>query len=117
MATKTKTKETNKVYDLVGRKPLAKFYYQGSHSHPIRRTVLIINETSTYITGYEFREGTTTRSPQEALHHIKTYRQSNIVCWGDYSRLLMTRKTIFKQPNKTTLERFPIVSLFADGVW
>lgn len=104
------------VYDLVGKRPVARFYYQGNHSHPVRRTVLIIQETPESITGYEIREGLTKRTPQEALHYIKTFTKSKIVRWGDYSRLRMSSKTIFKNPKRTTLERFPIVSLFADGV-
>lgn len=110
----TKVKKP-KVYDLVGKKPVARFYYKGNHSHPIRRTVLVIDETDTLLTGYELREGTIQRTPQEALDHIKTYTKKKIVRWGDYSRLRMSAKTIFKHPKRTTLERFPIVSLFADG--
>lgn len=69
MATQTTqtTTKTPKVYDLVERKPLARFYYQGSHTHPIRRTVLIIEETETHLRGYEFRCGNEVRSRTEPL--------------------------------------------------
>lgn len=104
-----------KKYDIVAKKPLAKFYYQGNHSHPIRRTVLVIRETNDYLVGYELREGSISRTTDEALDYIKTYSKSKIVRWGDYSRLRMSSKTILKNPKETTLERFPIVSLFTDG--
>ena len=104
------------VYDLVGKRPVARFYYQGNHSHPVRRTVLIIEETQDSLTGYILREGSVRRTPQEALSHIKTFTKSKIARWGDYSRLRMSSKTIFKNPRRTTLERFPLVSLFVNGV-
>ena len=112
MATKVKKLKT---YGLVGKKPLARFYYKGRHSHPVRRTVLIIEETDTLLTGYEVREGSIQRTPEEALKYVRSYRKDRIVRWGDYSRLRMSSKTFFKRPNRTTLERFPIVSLFLDG--
>ena len=111
---KTTTKKV-KVYDLVDKKPVARFYYRGAHTHPVRRTVLIIEETETAITGYEFRCGNVVRTREEALKSIKTFRKDRIPKWGDYSRLRMTSKTFLKDPEKTTLERFGIVSMFSDG--
>lgn len=116
MTTATKRKNKTKVYNLVAKKPLARFYYQGSHTHPVRRTVLIIEETDTLITGYELREGSIKRSPRDALGYVRSYRKDRIVKWGDYCRLLMSSKTVLNDPEKTTLERFPIVSLFSEGV-
>ena len=104
-----------KVYDLVPKKPVARFYYQGAHSHPIRRTVLIIEETEDRITGYEFRAGNVVRTREEALESIKTYRKDRIPKWGDYSRLRMTWKTFLKDPEKSTLERSGIVTMFSEG--
>lgn len=113
MSTATK----KRVYDLVSNKPVAKFFYQGSHSHPIRRTVLVIEDTSTQIVGYEFRCGNAVRSVAQALdeNSVKTYRKDRIPKWGDYSRLRMTSNTFLKDPKKTTLERFPILVMFTDG--
>ena len=104
-----------KVYNLVSKKPVARFYYQGAHSHPVRRTVLVIEETDTLITGYEFRAGNTVRTREEALESIKTYRKDRIPKWGDYSRLRMSWKTFMKDPKKSTLERFGIVTMFSEG--
>lgn len=117
MATKTDAslKTYPKVYDIVRRLPVARFYYQGNHSHPIRRTVVIIEETKDLIRGYELREGNSVRSLQDVLKTIKSYRKDRIAKWGDYSRLRQSSKNYLKPPEKTTLERSPIVSLFKEG--
>lgn len=113
----TATKKNKKVYDLVSKKPVAKFFYQGSHSHPIRRTVLVIEDTPTKIIGYEFRCGNDVLSISRALEEksVKTYRKDRISKWGDYSRLRMTSRTFLKDPDKTTLERFSILAMFTEG--
>jgi hypothetical protein len=47
----SKTAKKNvKSYKPVARLPVAKFYYQGNHTHPVRRTVLIIEDTKESIT-------------------------------------------------------------------
>jgi len=104
-----------KVYDLVPNKPVARFYYQGAHSHPIRRTVLVIEETDTLITGYEFRCGKEVRTREEALESIKTFRKDRIPKWGDYGRLRQSHKTFMKDPKKSTLERTGIMTMFREG--
>ena len=104
-----------KVYDLISHKPVAKFYYQGHHSHPVRRTVLVIDEKEDMIVGYEVREGDTVRPINEALRSVKSFRKDRIAKWGDYSRLRMSAKTFLKDPEASTLERFPIVSMFSEG--
>lgn len=67
------------------------------------------------IVGYEFREGSTVRTMEEALHCVKSYRKDKIAKWGDYSRLRQTSATFLKDPEKTTLERFPIITMFTEG--
>lgn len=109
----SQTMKTSKVYQPVSRLPVAKFYYQGNHSHPVRRTVLIIEENKYQFKGYELREGNKTRSLTEVSGHIKSYRKDKIAKWGDYSRLRSTAKSLKKSPNQTTLERFPIVGMFS----
>lgn len=104
-----------KVYDLVAKKPVARFFYKGHHSHPIRRTVAIIAETTGLIIGYEFREGSKVRSVEEALDKIKSYRKDKIAKWGDYQRLRMSTRTFLKSPDLSTLERFSIRSMFTQG--
>lgn len=99
----------------MGKKPVARFYYQGSHTHPVRRTILVIEETSDKLVGYELREGTTVRDIPEALKVVKSYRKDRIPKWGDYSRLRMTSKTVLKDPEASTLERSSIISIFREG--
>lgn len=114
---KMKTKCTTnqkKIYEPVSRLPVAKFYYQGNHSHPVRRTVLIVEETKDQIKGYELREGKVTRSLTEVGRFIKSYRKDKIARWGDYSRLMKTAKSRKKGVNSTTLERFSIVGIFTE---
>lgn len=115
MSTSTATKPYPKVYDLVGKLPVARFFYKGSHTHPVRRTVLIIEETPTMLRGYEVREGRAVRDVQEAMTHIKSYRKDRIAKWGDYKRLRMSPKTFLKKPEETTLERSSILSMFTVG--
>ena len=106
-----------KVYELVSNRPVAKFFYRGTHSHPVRRTVLIIEDTPTKIVGYEFRCGNEVRSVSQALNEnaVKTYRKDRIAKWGDYVRLRQTSKTFLKDPEKSTLERMPILAMFTEG--
>ena len=68
---------SNRFNDLVRNLPVAKFYYKGqSHSHPVRRTVLVCDSTRTHITGYEIREGNITRTVDDAP--VKTYLRTRI---------------------------------------
>lgn len=112
---KTQARKKIKVYPLVEKKPVARFYYQGKHSHPVRRTVLVIEETENTITGYEFRCGNEVRTREQALECIKTFRKDRIPKWGDYSRLRMSSRTFLKDPQKSTLERYGIVTMFSEG--
>jgi hypothetical protein len=112
---KERIKLENFVKDLAkSSKPVARFYYKGSHSHPVRRTVLITEETPTMITGLEFREGSHVRNLKQALKTIRSYRKSKIAKWGDYSRLMKSQATSKKNPKSTTLKRFPAVSIFSE---
>ena len=114
MTTQTKNKK-NKTYDLVPRNTVARFYYQGSHSHPIRRTVLVIEETDTHITGYEVREGGNVRNIHEARKTVRSYRKDRIAKWGDYSRLRMSAKNFMNDPEESTLVRESITTMFTEG--
>ena len=107
-------KTVNKVYEPVSRLPVAKFYYQGNHSHPVRRTVLVVEETKEQIRGYELREGNVSRTISEVGKKIKSYRKDRIARWNDYSRLKVTAKAKRKNVTSTTLERFPIAAMFVD---
>jgi len=56
--------------------PVAKFYYKGTHSHPVRRTVIVVKSNPSTLTGYELREGAKTRSLKKAP--VKTYNKTKI---------------------------------------
>jgi hypothetical protein len=98
------------MYEIVRNLPVAKFYYKGSHSHPVRRTVLLIECKQNYIRGYELREGRVVREYKNAP--IKTYRRSRIAKESD----LGARKHRIPGPKVTTLRRKKLLDLFETGV-
>lgn len=104
-----------KIEQPVRYKPLARFYYQGNHSHPVRRTIIITAETRNLLIGYELREGSVVRDTSESLNHHKSYLKSEIIKWGDYPRLMRTSKNWHRRPDESTLQRLPLMSLFQDG--
>ena len=63
-------------YEPVRNLPVAKFFYKGTHTHPIRRTVLVIESNARFIRGYELREGTEVRELKDAP--IKSYSRQKI---------------------------------------
>ena len=98
-----------KFHEPVRNRPVAKFFYKGTHSHPVRRTVLIIENMPNYIRGYELREGSETRSLKDAP--IKTYRKSRIAtqkqCRPCKSR---TRDEV------TTFQRMSVIDLLKTSI-
>lgn len=62
---------------VIRNRPVAKFRYQGSHSKPVRRTVLLTSVSKDLLTGYELREGNETRSLDEQV--IKSYNRDEIL--------------------------------------
>jgi len=96
-----------KEYDVIGTKPVAKFFYQGNHSHPVRRTVLLISEDKDRLTGYEIRAGKHLSSVRKAK--VKTYLKERIAKIGDYSRIRCLRRYADKKDSDTTLEMLGLV--------
>ena len=107
-------KSKGKTYEPVSKLPVAKFYYQGTHSHPVRRTVLVVEESKNQIVGYELREGNTMRNFVESSKFIKSYSKDKIANWGDYSRLRTLAKSRRKPVTQTTLERFSLAGMFTE---
>lgn len=105
-----------KDYPVVRNMPVARFFYQGRrHTHPVRRTVLLIESTQSYIRGYEMREGTRTRSYKTAP--IRTYRRDKIANIDQIDlRRTLRAKTPLNELGKTTLRRTCLVNLVKDGV-
>ena len=64
-------------YSVVQKQPVAEFYYKGeSHSHPVKRKVLIHKITPSMVTGYEIREGSEVRPFGKSP--LKSYRRDRI---------------------------------------
>lgn len=108
------TSHEKKEYDIIKSSPVARFYYQGkSHTHPVRRTILIIEDLPTLLIGYEMREGTKLRSIKDAP--VKSYRKDRIAKYGDYSRLRKSKIGSKKDPGESTLNRSEIIEFIKNG--
>lgn len=98
-------------YQPVKKLPVCKFYYKGTHSHFVRRTILRIpSENPELITGYELREGSEVRNMKKAP--IKTYRKDRIAKWSQIG------KGNHKEPGppETTLKKMNLLELVVEGV-
>jgi hypothetical protein len=102
-------------YKLVRNLPVLRFFYQGeSHTHPVRRVVAVISETSTTYTGYELREGSVVRTQDLP---VKSYRKDRIANIGQIDkRRVLRRKTPKKRYGETTLSRSSLQSLVLEGI-
>ena len=99
-------------YKIVTKNPVIRCYYQGqSHSHPVRRTGLKIDETPKTITVIELREGNEVRDFKDGK--IKVYRKDRVARWGDYCRLRNQKPK--KEHNRTTLQRAELFDLVENG--
>jgi len=96
-------------YETVRERPIARFYYKGTHSHPVRRTVLIIENKPRFLRGYELREGSEVRSLNNAP--VKTYTKSRIAKQSD----LGPAKHREPGPAVSTLERLKLIDLLKIG--
>lgn len=101
-----------KEYQFVRNRPVARFFYQGDHTHPVRRTVLIIQTTSKVITGYELREGAAIREFKDAP--IKSYSRKKIAKVGQIDRRRALRRQV-NNPGVTTLTRSNLKELVRYG--
>ena len=97
-------------YEIVKSFPVARFWYKGTHTHPVRRTVLIIEKNETIIRGYELREGRIIRLASKAP--IKTYLIERIAKGVSLRVDSPIRRTA---PNKSTLVRKPLLDLIEIG--
>lgn len=97
-------------YPIVRNYPVARFYYKGHHSHPVRRTVLLIECKNNYLRGYELREGSISRPFKKAP--IKSYSRRHIAKYVNCDKRL---KNLPKELNKTTLTRMSLQDLILRG--
>jgi hypothetical protein len=102
-----------KNYDLIKEMPVARFYYQGNHSHPVRRTILITEETPSVIIGYVLRDGANVYPFNKAP--IKSFSKSKIARIKQCGRRLRTR-TPKKSHSRSTYQRADLLNLVTKGV-
>jgi len=111
---------SRKDYPLVRNMQIARFFYQGTHTHPVRRTVVLIESKPKYFRGYEVREGAKTYPVKDAP--IKTYTKRKISKVGDLDK----RRTVYRRAaecsqkkeqnlDKTTLYRQSLVDFVKHG--
>lgn len=99
-----------KYQPIESKKPLAKFWYKGSHSHPIKRTVLIIDENKDRIIGYELREGNIVR--KLGVAPVKTFKKEKIAKYSDLGA------ANHRKPGgrRSTLRKSPLLEVLDKGL-
>ena len=103
-------------YSLVRNMPVARFFYQGKHTHPVRRTVLIVENNGKTFTGYELREGTTVRTTLDKAP-VKSFRKDRIAEIRQIDgRRKLRRETPQRKQAQTTFARSDLSSLVTDGI-
>lgn len=103
-----------RIYVPVKKRPIAKFFYRGNHSHPVRRTVVVTEMTDEMLTGYELREGRQVRAVAEAP--LKSFRRDRIAKIQQLDRRRkLRRQTAPEEQSKTTLKRESLMDLLGHG--
>lgn len=92
------------MYDVIKTKPVAKFFYKGTNSRPVSRTVLITENKGKVFLGYEIQQGNTVRDVSKAP--IKSYRKDWIATVGQLRSDNSLRKT--RKENESTLTRLSL---------
>lgn len=94
---------------------MAKFYYKGSHSDPVRRTILVTESSEDYISGYEVRVGNIIREPADAP--IKSYARSRIAKVRGWSATRRRHCLVIKTSGaeKSTLRRLRLYDYLFNG--
>ena len=96
---------------IVSNLPVARFWYKGTHTHPVRRTVLVTSQNENTITGYELREGNTVRP--ESVAPVKTYTRNKIARTHSLRLDNPLRNT---KKNRSTLVRRSLSDLAKTGI-
>lgn len=97
-------------YTVLRTLPVAKFFYKGTHTHPVRRTVLVIETNGKMITGYELREGNEVRQLNKAP--VKSYKRNKIAITSQ----LRTDNPLRKKKPSSTLRREGLIDLLENGI-
>ena len=98
-------------YTIVSELPVARFWYKGNHSHPVRRTILVTTSDKESITGYELREGSKIRPAKYAP--VKTFARAKI---AKTSNLRIDNPLRKNRQTKSTLVRKPLIDLIESGI-
>ena len=107
---------SNNFYPLVRNQPIARFWYQGKHTHPVRRVVAVTDVTPNLITGYELREGNSVRNTVLTAP-VKSYRRDRIAMVSQIdARRKLRRTTPRTRQNSTTLTRNNLTTLVVEGI-
>lgn len=99
------------MYEIARKKPVAKFYYKGHHSHPVRRTILVVKSTPKIIVGYELREGNLKHKLKDAP--VKSFRRDKIAHTKSLRQNNPLRK---KGGNKKVYNREGLLDLMIKGI-
>lgn len=94
---------------IIKNQPVAVFYYKGTHSSPVKRTVLITESNRNMIKGVELREGNTLRDVDEAP--IKSYRLDKVATTSQ----LRKDNVLRDNKNKSTYSRMSLSKAEAVG--
>lgn len=100
------------MYELIKTQPVAKFYYKGTKTHPVQRTVLITESNKDFFKGYEIRSGAEVRDVDQAP--IKSFRRDEIARVEQLRSDSALRKTMKK--DASTMTRMSINRLNEVGV-
>jgi hypothetical protein len=106
-----------KEYPVVRQQTVAKFFYEGSHSHPVRRTVVLIEDRPFQLIGYELREGHDIRPFESAP--IKSYNKGQIATIGQVDqrrKIVSEARKQGRSPGTSTLRRNDLLDLAKVGV-
>lgn len=104
-------------YNIAKRNPVLRFFYQGTNSHPIRRTVVKIEEDDKILTGYEMRKGNTVFNRLEEAP-IRSYRKDRIATVRQLDARRPLRRAAIRSKKSqavSTLTRHTLEELVAKG--
>lgn len=98
------------VFPLIRNLPVWKFYYKGNHTHPVRTTIAVIENTANNVTGYVLRRGNEVcMRLQDA--QIRTFTKSEIASYDQID----TRSKKASKSTRSTLTKHNLVDLIVQG--
>jgi hypothetical protein len=98
------------VFPLIRNLPVWKFYYRGNHTHPVRTTIAVIENTTNTVTGYVLRRGNDVCARLQDAP-IRTFKKSEIASFNQID----SRSKKSSTSSKTTLTKHNLVDLIVQG--